>query len=123
VSGKLLNLLTDLYFLIVSKLSRLITKYQITFQSRVVFHRAAYIGSVILLLFNDVIVDIFGFTVELFADDVNIYAIINDINDSVVLQEGLDALDAWSDLWQLPLSLQKCIILHLGRIKLSIAIQ
>jgi len=25
-----------------------------------------------------------------------------------------DALYAWSDLWQLPLSLQKCIILHLG---------
>jgi len=43
------------------------------------------------------------------------YAIINDSNDSVLLQEGLDALYAWSDLWQLPLSLQECTILHLGR--------
>jgi len=34
---------------------------------------------------------------------------------TVLLQEGLDALHAWSDLWQLPLSLQKCTILHLGR--------
>jgi len=34
---------------------------------------------------------------------------------TVLLQEGLDALYAWSDFWQLPLSLQKCTILHLGR--------
>jgi len=63
------------------------------------------------------IVDIFGsgLTVKLFADDVKMYAIISDVNDSVLLQEGLDALYAWSDLWQLPLSLQKCPILHLGR--------
>jgi len=32
--------------------------------------------------------------VKLFADDVKIYAIINDVNDSVLLQEGLDALYA-----------------------------
>jgi len=56
-----------------------------------------------------------GLTVKLFADDVKIYAIINDVNDSVLLQKGLDALYAWSDLWQLPLSLQKCTILHLDR--------
>jgi len=39
-----------------------------------------------------VIVDIFGsgLTVKLFADDVKMYAIINDVNDSVLLQEGLD---------------------------------
>jgi len=43
------------------------------------------------------------------------YAIINDVNDSFLLQEGLDALYAWSDLWQLPFSLQKCTILNLCR--------
>jgi len=68
------------------------------------------------LFINDV-VDIFGsgLTVKLFADDVNIYAIINDVNDSAQLQKGLDSLYAWSDIWQLPLSLQKCTILYLGR--------
>jgi len=29
--------------------------------------------------------------------------------------KGLDALYAWSDLWQLPLSLQKCTTSHFGR--------
>jgi len=75
------------------------------------------LGPVLFLIFINDIVDIFGsgLTVKLFADDVKMYAIINDVNDSVLLQEGLDALYAWSDLWQLPLSLQKCTILHLGR--------
>jgi len=34
---------------------------------------------------------------------------------TVLFQEVLDALYAWSDSWRLPLSLQKCTILHLGR--------
>jgi len=42
---------------------------------------------------------------------VKLFAIINDINDCVLLQKGLAALYAWSDLWQLPLSLQKFYIL------------
>jgi len=65
----------------------------------------------VLIIIND-IVDIIGsgLTDRLFAEDVKMYAIISDVNDSVLLQEGLDALYAWSDLWQLPLSLQKCTI-------------
>jgi len=79
------------------------------------------LGPVLFLIFINDIVDILGsdLTVKLFADDVKMYemyAIINDVNDSVLLQElGLDALYAWSNLWQLPLSLQKCTILHPGR--------
>jgi len=37
------------------------------------------------------------------------HAIINDVNDSVLLQVGLDALYAWSFFFP------KCTILHLGR--------
>jgi len=61
------------------------------------------------------VVDIFdsGLTVKLFADDVN--AIINDVNDSVLLQDVRNAHNACSDLWQLPLSFQKYTILHFGR--------
>jgi len=82
--------------------------------------RGSVLGPVLFLLL--MIFDIFvsGLTVKLFADDVKMYAIINDINDYVLLQEGLDALYAWSDLWQLPLSLQKCTILHLGRNNYSV---
>jgi len=64
------------------------------------------LGPVLFLIFINDIVDIFdsGLTVKLFADDVKIYAIISDVNDSALLQGGLGALYAWSDLWQLPLT-------------------
>jgi len=32
-----------------------------------------------------------GLTVKLFADDVKMYVIINNVNDFVILQEGIDA--------------------------------
>jgi len=68
------------------------------------------------LIFIYDIVDIFDLTVKLYADCVKMYAIINDVNDSVLVQEGLGACYAWSDLWQLPLSLHNyCTSLHLGR--------
>jgi len=52
-----------------------------------------------------------------------IYSIVNDVNDSVLLQEGLDALYAWSDLWQLPHSLQNALFYILVGITLTITIQ
>ena len=62
-------------------------------------------------------VDLFGngLSIKLFADDVKIYAVVDDVDDESKFQAGLDALNAWSAIWQLPISLQKCSILHLGR--------
>jgi len=86
--------------------------------------QGSVLGPVHFLIFINDVVDIFGsgLTVKLFADDVQIYAIINDVNDYVLLQEGLDALYAWSDLWQLPLSLQNALFHILVGITLSITI-
>jgi len=116
VSGKVLNWLTDFLFNRIQavRINNKTSEY-IPVKSGV--PQGSVLGPVLFLIFINDIVGIFGsrLTVKLFADDVQIYANINDVNDSVLLQEGLDALYTWSDLWQLPLSIQKCIILHLGR--------
>jgi len=43
-----------------------------------------------------------------------LYMVLNNINDSGVLQSGLDALQAWSCIWQLNISVPKCMVLQLG---------
>ena len=52
--------------------------------------------------------------VSLFADDVEIYINIGDINSFELLHDGLNAFSRWASGWQLKVSINKCATLHLG---------
>ena len=54
--------------------------------------------------------------VKLFADDVKMYVRILDDLDVRSLQLALDALVQWSDAWQLPISINKCCVLNIGKV-------
>jgi len=116
VSGKLLEWVSDFLFNRVQavKVNNKISGY-VSVKSGV--PQGSVLGPVLFLLYINDIVDLFGsdLTVKLFADDVKIYAVINDITDVGKFQAGLDALNVWSTAWQLPISLHKCAVLHLGR--------
>jgi len=51
----------------------------------------------------------------LYADDVKLYSVIQTEQDASELQSSLDALVAWSDLWQLTISSKKSAVLCLGQ--------
>jgi hypothetical protein len=74
------------------------------------------IGPLLLLLYINDIVDVFGsdLRVKLFADDVKIYITLDNIDCQLVLQRGLENLSSWADIWQLKISVPKCAVLHLG---------
>ena len=54
--------------------------------------------------------------VKLFADDVKMYVRILDYLHVRSLQLAVDALVQWSDAWQLPISINKCCVLNIGKV-------
>ena len=62
----------------------------------------------------DVITDVV--TLKLYADDVKLYSSIktSSLDTATDLQEQLDKLVTWAEIWQLPISYSKCCVLSLG---------
>jgi len=63
----------------------------------------------------DVFID--AVTLKLYADDVKLYCNIktSSLDTAADLQEQLDKLATWAEIWQLPISYSKCCVLSLGR--------
>ena len=79
--------------------------------------QGSVLGPLVFINFINDIVDIFGsgLSVKLYADDVKLYLVIDDVECSQTLQQGLIELGKWCADWQLSLSLDKCFTLQLGR--------
>ncbi|XP_077989646.1 uncharacterized protein LOC144443981 [Glandiceps talaboti] len=50
----------------------------------------------------------------MFADDTKVYRTVESVQDCQLLQEDIDNLTDWSDLWQLKFNATKCKIMHIG---------
>jgi len=75
------------------------------------------IGPLLFLIFiNDLIKHLkkFGDRLNLFADDVKVHIIDTNRPNIDQLQCALDSPAKWADTWQLPISVSKCSILHIG---------
>ena len=53
--------------------------------------------------------------VKMYADDLTVYAIVNNINDRIKLQNELNNLLEWSKKWQLNINFDKCHVIHIGK--------
>ena len=49
----------------------------------------------------------------LYADDVTLYATVNNITDANRLQADLDSIALWSQEWQLPINIKKCLFMRI----------
>ena len=56
---------------------------------------------------------------ELFADDAKFYFCIDNLKNVETMQNCLDSVMQWAEVWQLTLSVVKCKILVLGNVKFS----
>ena len=67
-----------------------------------------------LLYINDLPEAIKASDIMMFADDAKIFGQVCTVQQRDNLQTDLDNLLAWTELWQLPLNVEKCAVMHLG---------
>jgi len=77
--------------------------------------QGSVIGPLLFLLFiNDLSDSLGNVSVKLYADDAKIYSSFSLIDDTFDLDRALIALHNWSSIWQLPIAVSKCNVLHIG---------
>ena len=67
-----------------------------------------------LLVVNDIHENLDS-TLRLFADNTLLYRSINTMNDSVILQNGIDKLVSWSKTLQMQFNVTKCGMMKISR--------
>ena len=77
--------------------------------------QGSVLGPILFIMFiNDVVSSSCGNTnVKLFADDLKLYSIYNSTDWSLNLQQSVDQLVYWSNLWQLKININKCHVLSI----------
>ena len=76
--------------------------------------QGSVLGPLLFLIYVNDLPDEIHCKVKLFADDTKLYSCAHSTNDMTLLQNDLDALIKWSDLWMMPFNKDKCTVLHIG---------
>lgn len=63
---------------------------------------------------NDLALTLQHSKLKLYADDLTLYRITDNMHDSSLLQQDLNTLMKWSSEWQLNVNFDKCHVIHLG---------
>jgi len=83
------------------------------------------IGPLLFLIYVNELIDIlekFGLKVKMFADDAKMYLRITDDTDVAQLQQAVDALINWANMWQLSISVNKCCVFNVGRVICNVSV-
>ena len=77
--------------------------------------QGSVLGPILFLVFiNDVeSISCGETTVKLFADDLKLYSVYNSTDNSADLQQSIDNLVKWSNVWQLQINMNKCQVLSI----------
>lgn len=74
--------------------------------------QGSVLGPILFIIYINDLPEVVSSTVKIFADDTKLY---NTDSNNDILQQDLDALCTWADLWQLVFNVMKCKTIHYGR--------
>ena len=79
--------------------------------------QGSVLGPILFLIYiNDIddAIDCVGTLIKKFADDTKVASIVDTEEQRKLLQEQLDALSRWAEIWQMSFNVDKCVVMHLG---------
>ena len=77
--------------------------------------QGSVLGPILFTIFINDMPDVVESCMKLFADDAKIYKAIESFHDTSIIQNDINKLLNWSNIWQLPLNLDKCKGIHYGK--------
>ena len=79
--------------------------------------QGSVLGPILFLIYiNDIddAIDCVSTLIKKFADDTKIASIVDTEEQRKQLQEQLDALSRWAEIWQMSFNIDKCVVMHIG---------
>ena len=76
--------------------------------------QGSVLGPVLFLLYVNDITENIQSQMRLFADDCLIYRTVTSTQDHIILQDDLNALTTWANIWQMEFNVSKCKILQVS---------
>ncbi len=77
--------------------------------------QGSVLGPLLFLIFINDLPDAIASHIKLYVDDSKIIRIIKSEQDTIDLQEDIDAAAEWSQNWLIPFNIEKCKVMHIGR--------
>jgi len=77
--------------------------------------QGSILGPLLFLIFiNDLDVGIENWILK-FADDTKVFSSVNSVEEHSKLQKDLQAINRWSEEWQMLFNVDKCKVMHIGK--------
>ena len=77
--------------------------------------QGSVLGPTLFVYFINDMPDAVSSNIKIFADDTKIYSGVKEDENSQKLQESLNNLTKWTELWQIKFNSSKCSVMHIGR--------
>ena len=78
--------------------------------------QGSVLGPLLFVIYINDLDENIGGMVSKFADDTKICGIVDSEESYLRLQRDLDQLGQWADEWQMEFNLNKCEVMHFGRL-------
>ena len=76
--------------------------------------QGSVLGPILFVIFINDLPDKIKNVIKLFADDIKVISLVDNVTCSSILKEDIGSLNEWSKQWLMDFYEDKCVVMHLG---------